>query len=69
MPGMAGEKEAYGVCPSSEKTWLSKFRQKPVKHMKPVMDLCYTPVDIWKEKFAKHGLYEAIENMSEPEEF
>ena len=58
------------ACPSSENTWLSQSRQKPVKDMKKqVMSLCYTPVDIWKEKFAKHGLYEAIENMGEPEEF
>ena len=31
--------------------------------------MSYTPVEIWKEKFAKHGLYEAIENMSGLEEY
>ncbi|ODS35634.1 MAG: hypothetical protein A7316_00725 [Candidatus Altiarchaeales archaeon WOR_SM1_86-2] len=31
--------------------------------------MSYTPIEIWKEKFTKRGLYEAIENMSKLEEF
>jgi len=29
----------------------------------------FTPVDIWKQKLAKHGLLEAIENISKLEEY
>ncbi len=31
--------------------------------------MSYTPIAIWKEKFAKRGMFEAIENMSKLDEF
>ncbi len=31
--------------------------------------MSYTPIEIWKEKFARRGMFEAIENMSKLDEF
>ena len=31
--------------------------------------MSYTPIAIWKEKFAQRGMFEAIENMSKLDEF
>ena len=31
--------------------------------------MSYTPIAIWKEKFAKRGMFEALENMSKLDEF
>ena len=52
---------------------LQAFYLEPGSHLLAVksttVTISFTPVEIWKQKLAKHGFFEAIENMSKLEEF
>lgn len=58
-----------GLTPEMLKAFHLKQEDRLMVVKSTTVAMSYTPVEIWKEKFAQRGLEEAIENMSKLEEF